>query len=161
MKPGDSKQYVNRGGNLILLRRKTRDSMEMDLTPMIDVTFLLLIFFTVCSSLDQASAVRLPPAYFGAAVNERDSTVFTVDGSGMDSVVYFGGTTSGTPFSANKETQEKEIIRAVEGGFQEGKTVVVIRASGDLYQREVHRIESAIATVPNVKTIHIAVKEMK
>ena len=152
---------VSHGGNLILLRRKNRDSMEMDITPMIDITFLLLIFFIVCSSLDQAGTVQLPPAYFGTAVNERNSTVLTVDGSGMDSVVYLGGGTAGTPLSSHKETQEREIVQAIEAGFQEGKTVVVIRASGDLYRAEVHRIESAVGTIPNVKTIHIAVKETK
>ena len=128
---------------------------------MIDVTFLLLIFFIVCSTMDQSGTVPLPPAYFGTAVNERDSTVITIDGSGMDSIVYLGGTTTGTPLSANQETQEREIIQAVESGFREGKTVVVIRACGDLFQAEVNRIETAIGSVPNVKTIHIAVKETK
>ena len=146
---------------MILLRRKNRVSSEMDITPMIDITFLLLIFFIVCTSMDQSSSVQLPPAYFGTAVNERDSTVFTIDGSGMDSVVYLGGTTSGTPLSADKKTQEREIAQAVEEGFRDGKTVVVLRASGDLYRAEVHRIESAVGTIPNVNTIHIAVKETK
>ncbi len=133
----------------------------MDITPMIDITFLLLIFFLVCSTLDQSSSVQLPPAYFGSAVSERDSTVITVDGSGMDSVVYLDGGTSGAPLSSNKETQEKEIAKAVEDGFRDGKSTVVIRASGDLFQAEVNRIETAVGTIPGVKTIHIAVKEMK
>ena len=157
----DSKQQVVRGGSLILLRRRNRVSAEMDITPMIDVTFLLLIFFIICSTMDQSGSVQLPPAYFGTAVNERDSTVLTIDGSGMDSVVYLGGSTGGTPLSANKEMQEKEIVQAVEAGFREGKTVVVLRASGDLFQAEVNRIETAVGNVPNVKTIHIAVKETK
>jgi len=159
MKPLDSRQYVNRGGNLILLRRKNRISSDMDITPMIDVTFLLLIFFIICTALDQSGTVQLPPAYFGTAVNERNSTVFTIDGSGMDSVVYLGVNTAGTPLSADKATQEREIVQAVEVGFREGKDVVVLRASGDLYRAEVSRIESAVGMVPNVNTIHIAVKE--
>jgi len=161
MRLRESKQYVSRGGNLILLRRREFELAEMDITPMIDMTFLLLIFFIICSTIDQASTVQLPPAYFGTSVNERNSTVLTVDGSGMDSVVYLGSSTSVAPLSANKETQEKEIIQAVEAGFQEGKTVVVIRAAGDLFRAEIHRIESAVGSVPNVSTIHIAVKETK
>ncbi len=161
MKHPNPKQYVSRGGNLVLLRRRNRDSAEMDITPMIDITFLLLIFFIVCSTMDQSSTVQLPPAYFGSAVSERDSTVITVDGSGMDSVVYLDGGTSGTPLSSNQETQEREIAKAVEEGFREGKSTVVIRASGDLFQAEVNRIETVVGTIPGVKTIHIAVKEMK
>jgi len=57
------------------------------------------------------------------------------------------------------EKQEREIAQAIEAGFREGKDVVVLRASGDLYRAEVHRIESAVGMVPNVNTIHIAVKE--
>lgn len=128
---------------------------------MIDINFLLLIFFLVCSTFDQLNSVQLPPAYFGSAVSERDATVITVDGSGTDSVVYLGSSTSGSPLSSNKESQEQEIVQAIEEGFRSGKSVVVIRASGDLYQSEIDRIETIIGTVPGVQTIHLAVKEVK
>ncbi len=143
------------------LRKRNRESAEMDITPMIDITFLLLIFFIVCSSMDQMSSVTLPPAYFGTAVNERNATVITIDGSGSDSVVYLGNGTSGAPLSSDPETQEAEIAKAVEQGFLEGKEAVVLRAAGDLYQSEINRIESAVATVPGVRSVHLAVKEVK
>ena len=38
---------------------------EMDFTPMIDMVFLLLIFFLVASKIDQATSVKLPPARHG------------------------------------------------------------------------------------------------
>jgi len=42
-------------------RRQLEDT-EMDITPMIDVTFLLLIFFIVASKMDESANVPLPPA---------------------------------------------------------------------------------------------------
>ena len=146
--------------SLVVLRKRNRETADMDITPMIDITFLLLIFFLVCSSIDKMSSIELPPAYSGTAVSERDSVVFTVDGSGMDSVVYIGNGTGTAPLSANKETQEREIVDAVEAGFKNGKAIVVIRASGDLFHAEVNRIETA-ASIPGVKTLHLAVKETK
>jgi len=43
---------------------KTQE-LEIDFTPMIDVTFLLLIFFMVTASLAQPTEVRLPRAKSG------------------------------------------------------------------------------------------------
>ena len=41
-------------------RRKSNTEMELDITPMIDVTFLLLIFFMVASTM-QATAENDSP----------------------------------------------------------------------------------------------------
>lgn len=147
--------------NLVVLRKRDREDAEMDITPMIDINFLLLIFFLVCSTADQLNSVQIPPAYFGTTVSERDSVVITVDGSGMDSVVYLGGNTSGSPLSSNREIQEKELLEAVESGFREGKDTVVLRACGELFQAEIDRIETIIGTVEGVRTLHLAVKEVK
>ena len=38
---------------------------ELSITPMIDVTFLLLVFFLVCSKVATQDAVDLPPARYG------------------------------------------------------------------------------------------------
>ncbi|MGL6196283.1 MAG: ExbD/TolR family protein [Thermoguttaceae bacterium] len=142
------------------LSKRSRENGEMDITPMIDITFLLLIFFIVCSSLDRMDSVTLPPAYFGSAVSERNATVITVDGTGSDSVVYLGAGTNGTPLGSNRETQEQEIFEAVQRGLRDGKEAVVIRASGDLYQSEINRIKN-VASVPGIKVLHFATKEVR
>ena len=41
------------------VRPRRREDAEMDITPMIDIVFLLLIFFLVASKMDEAAAVRL------------------------------------------------------------------------------------------------------
>ena len=67
----------------VLARRPVEDSAEMDITPMIDITFLLLIFFIVCSTMSQSSAVKLPPARHGKGVDEQMAVIITVDTKGV------------------------------------------------------------------------------
>ena len=50
------------------MSNRRRDDDEMDITPMIDITFLLLIFFLVAARLDEDTPVELPAARHGAAV---------------------------------------------------------------------------------------------
>ena len=66
-----------------LVRRARTDDAEMDITPMIDVTFLLLIFFLVCSSPDQQNSVDLPKARYGTGVDKKNSVVITVSDEGI------------------------------------------------------------------------------
>lgn len=41
--------------------KKKRDETEMDMTPMVDVTFLLLIFFMVTASFSVQKSIPMPP----------------------------------------------------------------------------------------------------
>ena len=117
---------------------------------MIDIVFLLLIFFLVCSTMGKNTLVQLPKARYGVAVNPKTSTVLTVAGSGKDAMVYLGDGTSSRELSEDREIQEAEIIQAVEQGLKEGKTGVVIRADRKLHHGEVVRVESIATSVPGI-----------
>lgn len=54
---------------------------EMDLTPMVDVTFLLLIFFMVTAAFAIQKAINVPP------VNDQASAAQTIDDMEQDSYV--------------------------------------------------------------------------
>jgi biopolymer transport protein ExbD len=59
-----------------------RMAIRIDMTPMVDVAFLLLIFFMVTTvfRLPQAMEINLPPESAGEAeVNEKDLLYFRVD----------------------------------------------------------------------------------
>ena len=43
-----------------MVRRKKRDDEELDMTPMVDVTFLLLIFFMVTASFSLQKSIQMP-----------------------------------------------------------------------------------------------------
>ena len=115
----------------VLPRRPVKDTAEMDITPMIDITFLLLIFFLVCSTMDQQTDVKLPPARHGSGVDERSSVIITVDarGAGRPPAVYLGDGTAGTPLDDDHTAQEEMIIEEVEKGISGGKPNVLIKAA--------------------------------
>ncbi len=49
----------------IVLEKKTITDGELDITPMIDIVFLLLIFFVVCSKMTAEKSPRVPAAKHG------------------------------------------------------------------------------------------------
>ena len=67
------------------IRSRAAEDFELDITPMIDITFLLLIFFLVCSTTDQESTIELAKARHGRGVGERDSVIITISDEGVDS----------------------------------------------------------------------------
>ena len=71
----------------ITIRRRRRDDDEMDITPMIDIVFLLLIFFIVCSTMDPTKMGKIPEAQNGLAVAGQDSAVIFINPGAGDAVI--------------------------------------------------------------------------
>ena len=66
-------------GSTPLVRRESDlGDAEMDITPMIDIVFLLLIFFLVASKMDEAATVKLPPARHGVDISQENAIVVIV-----------------------------------------------------------------------------------
>jgi biopolymer transport protein ExbD len=139
--------------------REVIDS-EMDITPMIDCVFLLLIFFIVCSQIDQQSQTELARARHGKGVSERDSIVITVAAGGVDSApVYLADDVTGDPLSGDLEQQREAIRAAVEKEKQdEGKQDVLIKADRNVAHRDVAQVIKAVSQVDGM-SLHLAVSE--
>ncbi|MEO2033169.1 MAG: biopolymer transporter ExbD [Planctomycetaceae bacterium] len=58
----------NATGKLIARKKRTAET-DLDITPMIDVTFLLLIFFMVTSTMQTTRDKDIPPAISGENAN--------------------------------------------------------------------------------------------
>ena len=146
----------------VLPRRPVRDTAEMDITPMIDITFLLLIFFLVCSTANVQTAVELPPARHGTGVNDRTSVILTVAdrGGAGPALVYLADGKKGKPLPDDEDLQKAEITEAVERGLQQGKSTVLIKAERGVKHGDVWRVESAAGRVEGVK-LHVAVYEVE
>jgi biopolymer transport protein ExbD len=74
----DTPQGSSRGGK----KKKSRAAVRIDMTPMVDVAFLLLIFFMVTTvfRLPQAMEINLPPESAGETeVNEKNLLYFRID----------------------------------------------------------------------------------
>lgn len=142
-----------------LIKARSADNEdELDITPMIDITFLLLIFFLVSSKMTAEQAVDLPKARHGGVVAGKESVIIIVKrGTGDQAEVLKGDNTA---FSLDVEQQNSEIAEYVQQGFDAGKKHVIVKAEGNVRQGEIQRVNEAISeSLEEGQLINTAVME--
>lgn len=134
---------------------------EMDITPMIDMTFLLLIYFLVAAQPDQNTSVALPKAMHGTTVAQLEAVVFTIGQGGLNSAPVYSGDGTRPEFAMpdSPEEREKQIQEAVEKGVRQNQRDVVIKADKAVLHREVARVIKTVSKVEGIQ-IHLAVLEI-
>jgi biopolymer transport protein ExbD len=144
----------------ILARNREQIDAEMDITPMIDCVFLLLIFFIVCSTMEQQSPIDLAEARHGRAVGERESIIISVLGGGVEQApVYRADGPALDPLPNDEEVQREKILAYIEEEQRkEGKSDVLIKADKNVAHRDVARVIKAVSKVEGIN-IHLAVAE--
>lgn len=144
-------------GDEIRPREVTPVDDEIDFTPMVDIVFLLLIFFMVGTKISRSPKVDLPESFNGKNVVEKEFVVVAVRKGTVDAaeVTRMDGTT----FSTDVEQQEAEIAEYVENELTSEKSQVLVKAAGDVRYGEVERVRQAIAGVlEEGQSVHIAVR---
>ncbi|MDO4550364.1 MAG: biopolymer transporter ExbD [Planctomycetia bacterium] len=137
---------------------RIKDDAEMDITPMIDVVFLMLIYFLVCSTTQAQLPVKLPPATYGTAVSDVMSLTFIVQHQeGGDPKVWQEGR---APFSMDPEQQAAQITRAVEEAKMNGIFEVLVKVDKELKQKHLEHVRAAISEVEDIK-LYMAVDDHK
>jgi biopolymer transport protein ExbD len=150
-------------GDIALSKTKLEDA-EMDIAPMIDCTFLLLIFFIVCSHIGQNAAVDLPKAKYGVAVSAKFSVILTVAvGEGDMARVYQGDgidESKVVPGSTIAE-QEDAIAQYVQDAMANNTDLknVLIKGARNLKHREVSRVCRAAMRNVELSSLYVAVME--
>ncbi len=144
------------------LPRKKRGDDEMDITPMIDITFLLLIFFIVCSTMDPTKIGTIPPADNGLAVSAKDSAVIFINPAADDKVVL--SKMDGSEFSADEDAQATEIIDFITSEIEKpegrNKQYVMLFGDADVKVGQITRVQKIIGDgFEDLDATHIAVKE--
>ncbi|MCO8124147.1 biopolymer transporter ExbD [Stieleria sp. TO1_6] len=144
------------------LPRKKRDDDEMDITPMIDITFLLLIFFVVCSKMDPTQMGKIPEATNGVAISAKESAVVFIEAAGKDKVVL--KRIDGSEFSSDEETQTSELIeyisKELKSTLGDEKNHVMIMGDAEITVGEVTRVQKIIGDAfEDITSTYIAVKE--
>lgn len=136
---------------------------ESDITPMIDMVFLLLIFFLVASKIDQSTSVKLPPAKHGIAVAQQNAVIVIIKKGPGGSVIV--ARSDGTPFAADFAVQEQEIGDYVEAGmtgsppFERPMDTIIVKAEGSVKEGDVARVAQAIGRATNTQVLNYAVVE--
>lgn len=120
---------------------------DLDITPMIDVTFLLLIFFMVSSTMSSTPSLDLPPAEHSKGVTVSSSTVVTAkapSGSETSSQLLLGD-------GAGPEATFNELKVFLEEQQRSGLHRVVIKAEGDVPHGFVDEIAKTIKSVEGLE----------
>lgn len=146
------------------LPRKKRDDNEMDITPMIDITFLLLIFFIVTSTMDPTKTGKIPEADNGLPISQKDSAVIFIRPAGEGKVTL--ARLDGSEFSEDEAIQSTEIIdyitSEIEKASGQNKQHVMLFGDADVNVGEVTRVQQIIGDgFEDINSTYIAVKELR
>ena len=135
------------GGDAGIKKKKNEDA-ELDITPMIDVVFLLLIFFMVTSTMDDQKAANVPPVVHGVGADANQATIVSVvaDEAGGTGRVILGDDPGG------EEIVNLDLVRRyVQAGFNEGKELVIIKAERDVKEGRVQEVLKVLADIEGLK----------
>lgn len=134
-------------GDTGVKKENSNDEAELDITPMIDVTFLLLIFFMVTSTMDQNKPANVPPAAHGVGADTKDAVIISIiadAGPGSERIILGDG-------SGGEETANMELVRRyVQAGLNEGKSLILIKADRDAKEGKVQEVFKALADFEGV-----------
>jgi biopolymer transport protein ExbD len=132
---------------------------EMDITPMIDLTFLLLIFFILTSKMTGEKTYDVPPAKNGSSVSSKICvTLLVTRGAGDTPIV---ARADGSVFAEDPEQQAAEIEEYLLLELESGrKTEVLIRAEGNVTSGQMKKIKQVVSEIlEEGKMLNIAVSE--
>lgn len=154
-------------------RKRPKEDDEMDITPMIDITFLLLIFFLVASKIDDSASVSIPVTEFGNAAAPQDAVIITVADSGNEVADVFlgeGNSPSIQVGATDRDGQREEIIDYIVADVAgaPNKYMVMIMGEKRIKQGELNRVAQAVTEansqltsegIGEIKQILLAVKQ--
>lgn len=146
------------GSDELIARRPDSEPPEFDITAMVDLVFMMNIYFIVTFVTVAMGELNLPAATHVSALNADTAVVLTVVRSldGQSVTVYLGDGEKGEPLN-DATQQEQRIQAAVEQGAAEGKTAVLLKAEKKVRLADLFRVATA-ASVEGVK-LHVAVLE--
>lgn len=148
----------------LMLERNTEDA-EMDITPMIDITFLLLIFFLVASKMDSPASGELPTAVANRPIMADKAIVLNVekDGDGVKVTAPQQWNQPAKEFSGDIDTLTGEVTEYV--GMivaDDEEKQVLLQASGLVKHRDISKVAQAVGKVgtESSKSLYVAVKQV-
>ena len=144
--------YENTGGRL--LKPRPREGTEVDLTSMIDVVFLLLVFFMVTSTIQDNSPVTKPPARYHGMADPASSVIITVRAPrefGEEAEIFLEGEAGPTDLDGVRDALEK--------GLEAGKQIALIVGDAKAPKGRVAAVQREVAEVGGLE-LKVAIEEM-
>lgn len=119
-------------------QQQEQDETGIELTPLIDVVFLLLIFFMISTTFTKETALRINlPEAAGDNSNEPPQSIEVHVGSGSEYAVALQGSGSAQPLiNSTRET----LLRALQEYRDDEGLLVIIRADKSAKHEAVIRV---------------------
>lgn len=130
-------------------RRRTLPEADLDITPMIDVTFLLLIFFMVSSTMNPQAEIDMPVSKHGVGVETLGATTLQVrlDQAGQPAVF----TEKGEPLPLG------DVKRYVLERTKTSKTVI-IKGERTIPHGFIQKVSRSINEIEGIR-FHVGVQQ--
>src|SRR4051794_14075262 len=127
----------------LIVKKPIHDEARFDITAMIDLVFMMNIFFLVTSIFTSLAEIDLPKAKHVMPADLDQAVVVTMVPGGSDgSLLFIADGTKGEPI-ADPVQQEKRVREAVEASVAAGKKQLVIKADSQVLHRDVSRVAAA------------------
>jgi biopolymer transport protein ExbD len=146
-------------GSRLATRPTTADDAHFDVTPMVDLVFMMNIFFMVTWVTAALAEIDLPTAQHCVAADTENSVIVTL----MDTddpkgpAVYLGDIETGEQLTERSKI-EARVRSAAEEGMAEGKDTLLVKAEKQVRLRDVARIGAIAGMVEGMK-LKLAVTE--
>lgn len=143
----------------LLIRKQPFEEANFDMTAMIDLVFMMNIFFLVTSIASSMADLDLPPAKHVKAADLDKAIIVSIasTGEGQPPLVRLEDGEDGETLPDGSE-QETRLAAAIEAGVTGGKTVLLIKAERGILHRDVARVAGLAAAHEGLK-LNLAVLE--
>ncbi|MBI3461611.1 MAG: biopolymer transporter ExbD [Planctomycetes bacterium] len=136
--------------------KKPAEEAEMDMTPMIDVTFQLLIFFMLTNAAANPAPMTVPEAVHGLGVTPEGMQMVLVDESGK---YYLGN-------KASEETQAPSLDFVIQevtknAAANAGPLDVIVSAHKTSKHYQTRELVDRLSSVQNLGKVMLGVEEKK
>ena len=134
--------------------RRRAEEAEMDMTPMIDVTFQLLIFFMLTHAMANPPPMDVPEAKHGRGVNMEGQQLILVD---QDGKYYLGHQAEPENAAESLDVLVKEVRS--NASQTDAKMDVIINAHKKARHANVRDLVERLGPVPNLGRVMLGIQE--
>lgn len=135
-------------------KRAIGEDASIDMTPMIDVTFQLLIFFMLTNQAANPSLMEVPEAFHGQGISPEGRQMLLVDDQGR----YFLGDQANEDHVASLDALVAEVQKNAVA-HADGPLEVTVHAHKQSHHRILRELVERLEDVENIGPIRIGVEE--
>jgi biopolymer transport protein ExbD len=144
------------GGRAPRRTRRRPEDTEMDMTPMIDVTFQLLIFFMITNAMMHPAPVEVPEVVHGRGVNIEGQQFVLIDETGK---YYLGDFAAEENAAASLDALVEEVQRNAGAGDNRASMDVIVHAHKQTKHHYVRELISRLGGAKNIGKVMVGVQE--